>query len=74
MAIGTFLESYDLSGKIIVLFCTSQDNDIDVSMEYIEECCKGAEIFNGLRISDNNADKEIIRSWLTENDLLNHIV
>ena len=33
MAIGSFLESYDLSGKTIVPFCTSQDNGIDVSMD-----------------------------------------
>ena len=36
MAIGSFLESYDLSGKTIIPFCTSQDNDISVSMDYIK--------------------------------------
>jgi len=44
MAIGSFLESYDLSGKTIVPFCTSQDNGIDVSMDYIRKNAK-----NGLR-------------------------
>ena len=35
MAIGSFLESYDLTGKTVIPFCTSQDNDISVSMDYI---------------------------------------
>lgn len=70
MAVGTFLEGYDLSGKTIVPFCTSQDNGIDVSMDYIRECCAGAEVLDGLRIFDNSADEEIIRAWLMERGLL----
>ena len=70
MAVGTFLESYDLSGKKIVPFCTSQDNGIDVSMDYIREVCGDAEILESLRIYDNTASEEQIRSWLTQNGLL----
>lgn len=68
--VGTFLEGYDLSGKTIVPFCTSQDNGIDVSMDYIREACSGAEILNGLRFFDNSASEEQIRSWLDGNGLL----
>lgn len=70
MAVGTFLESYDLSEKTVVPFCTSQDNGIGVSMDYIRDVCGDAEILEGLRIYDNTASEEQIRSWLTENGLL----
>ena len=64
MAIGSFLGSYDLSGKIIVPFCTSQDNGIDVSMDYIRKNAKNAEVLEGHRIH-NSASAEI-KAWLKE--------
>ena len=64
MAIGSFLESYDLSGKTIVPFCTSQDNGIDVSMDYIRKNAKNAEVLEGHRI--HNSDSEEIKTWLKE--------
>lgn len=54
MAIGSFLESYDLSGKTIVPFCTSQDNGIDVSMDYIRKNAKNAEVLEGHRIHNSD--------------------
>lgn len=64
MAIGSFLESYDLSGKTIVPFCTSQDNGIDVSMDYIRKNAKNAEVLEGHRI--HNFDSAEIKTWLKE--------
>ena len=64
MAIGSFLESYDLSGKTIVPFCTSQDNGIDVSMDYIRKNAKNAEVLEGHRI--HNSDSAEIKTWLKE--------
>ena len=64
MAIGSFLESYDLSGKTIVPFCTSQDNGIDVSMDYIRKNAKNAEVLDGHRI--HNSDSAEIKTWLKE--------
>ena len=64
MAIGSFLESYDLSGKSIVPFCTSQDNGIDVSMDYIRKNAKNAEVLEGHRI--HNSDSAEIKTWLKE--------
>lgn len=63
MAIGTFLEHYDLTGKTIVPFCTSQDNDIDVSMKYIRKVSKGAEVLEGYRFSGTTTEADI-RNWL----------
>lgn len=71
MAVGTFLESYDLSGKTIIPFCTSEDNGIEVSMDYIRECSKDAKVIDGLRIAGNSADEETLREWLTEKGLIN---
>ena len=64
MAIGSFLESYDLSGKTIVPFCTSQDNGIDVSMDYIRKNAKNAEVLEGHR--SHNSDSAEIKTWLKE--------
>ncbi|EHI97604.1 hypothetical protein CDLVIII_0883 [Clostridium sp. DL-VIII] len=68
MAIGTFLESYDLRGKTIVPFCTSQDNNIDISMEYINNICKDATVLKGLTV--NQVKEEKIKQWLNEIGLL----
>lgn len=62
MAIGSFLESYDLSGKTIIPFCTSQDNDISVSMDYIRNAAKGANVLEGYRI--HGADVDNVKEWL----------
>lgn len=62
MAIGTFLESYDLTGKTIIPFCTSTDNGIDVSMDYIHEVSPGATVLEGRRI--HNSDLEDVAAWL----------
>ena len=62
MAIGSFLESYDLSGKTVVPFCTSQDNEIDVCMDYICEVSGSATVLDGYRFR-NSSDEDVIR-WL----------
>lgn len=62
MAIGSFLESYDLTGKTIVPFCTSTDNGIDVSMEYIQEVSEGATVLEGYRV--HNSSLEDVSAWL----------
>lgn len=68
MAIGSFLESYDLTGKIVVPFCTSSDNGIDVSMDYIREVSEGAEVMEGYRV--HNSGLEDVAAWLTRIGML----
>ena len=51
-------------GKTIVPFCTSQDNGIDVSMDYIRKNAKNAEVLEGHRI--HNSDSAEIKTWLKE--------
>ena len=62
MAIGSFLESYDLTGKTVVPFCTSTDNGIDVSMDYIREVSEGANVLEGYRV--HNSSLEDVSAWL----------
>lgn len=72
MAVCTFLESYDFSGKKIVPFCTHEGSGIGVSERDIKRLCPGAEILPGLAIrggSVNDADKEI-SGWLKKNGLI----
>lgn len=69
MAIGSFLESYDLSGKTIIPFCTSQDNDISVSMDYIKAVASGANVLDGYRI--HAADVDDVKEWLQRIGVLN---
>lgn len=57
----TFLESYDLSGKIIVPFCTSGGSEYNDSS--LEEAAPGAEIVTGRRF-EAGADREEIVAWV----------
>lgn len=69
MAIGSFLDGYDLSGKTIIPFCTSQDNDISVSMDYIRDAAKEANLLEGYRI--HGADVNDVKEWLQRIGVLN---
>ncbi|MGN0266331.1 MAG: flavodoxin [Lachnospiraceae bacterium] len=71
MAVGSFLESYDLTGKTIVPFCTSADNDIDVSMDYIRKISAGADVLEGYRI--HNSDLEDVAAWLERIHVLEQV-
>ena len=62
MAVGSFLESYDLSGKTVVPFCTSHDNGINICIDYIREVSGGATVLDGFRFR-SASDEDVIR-WL----------
>lgn len=63
--INSFLESYDLTGKLIIPFCTSGGSDIDETMPTFLDSCKGLAVYGERRISGSFQ----IGSWLTELDL-----
>ncbi len=62
MAVYTFLESYDLSGKNIVPFCTSGGSNISESMRHIRKVCKGASVKKGL--TANEISNKRLKKWL----------
>ena len=61
--INTFLESYDLSGKTIMPFCTSGGSGIETSVFAIKSTCPGADVKDGFRGS-SSATAEQIETWI----------
>ena len=60
--IATFLESYDLSDKTIIPFCTSSSDPIDNSLHIFHELCPNANMLDGLRANDENDIAPRLRS------------
>lgn len=60
--INTFLESYDLSGKLIIPFCTSGGSDIAETMPTFLDSCDGLAVYGEKRIlSSDETDR-----WLSD--------
>lgn len=60
--INTFLESYDFSGKKIVLFATSGGSDFGRTAEKLADSCKGAELITG-KLLNGKLDKNELAQW-----------
>ena len=61
--INTFLESYDLSGKIIVPFCTSRGSDTTKEMNaQLQASCPGAD-YKPARCL-NRVTRDMVARWL----------
>lgn len=55
MAVHTFLESYDFTGKTIVPFCTHEGSDMGHSVADIRRLCPGATVMEGVAIRGGKA-------------------
>lgn len=60
--INTFLESYDLSGKKIILFATSGGSGFGDTVKYLSDSAKGAVIKEGRVL--NGASEKDIADWI----------
>lgn len=60
--VNTFLESYNLNGKLIIPFCTSGGSDIDETMPTFLDSCAGLAVYGEKRISSTSE----IDGWLQE--------
>lgn len=60
--VNTFLESYDLAGKLIIPFCTSGESDIDETMPTFLNSCDGLAVYGERRISGTGQ----LDGWLSE--------
>ncbi|MBC8568539.1 NAD(P)H-dependent oxidoreductase [Mogibacterium sp. NSJ-24] len=58
--IKTFLESYDLSGKKIILFATSGGSGLGKTDKELQAICPGAYIQNGRMFSGKLSQKELL--------------
>lgn len=67
--INTFLESYDLTGKLIIPFCTSGGSDIDETMPTFLNSCDGLAVYGERRIRETSQ----IDGWLSELGLTENV-
>lgn len=68
MAVFSFLEEYNFSGKTIIPFCTHEGSGLGRSVEDIKKLCQHSTILDGLAIrgrSVKNADKDV-SEWLSK--------
>ena len=66
IAVFTFLESYDFSGKTIIPFCTHEGSGMGNSERYIKKLCPKAYVKPDLAIrggSVNSEDKQL-ENWI----------
>ena len=72
MAVATFLEKYDFTGKTILPLCTNEGSGMGGSEKTIKQCATGAEVKNGLPVTGSNAASsgENVRRWLAANGLI----
>ena len=72
MAVFTFLERYDFSGKTILPLCTNEGSGMGSSEKDIKKYAKGANLKKGLSINGSAAasSKKSVQKWLAANGLV----
>ena len=72
MAVLTFLERYDFSGKTILPLCTNEGSGMGSSERTIKKYAGGAELKKGLSITGSEAadSKPAVAKWLSSNGLV----
>ena len=72
MAVATFLERYDFTGKKILPLCTNEGSGMGSSERDIKKYASGAEVKKGLPVTGSAAenDGEKVRAWLAKNGLI----
>ena len=68
MAVYTFLEHYDLTGKTIHPFCTHEGSDLSHTVQDIQKTAPGAKVTKGLAIHGSSVDgaKATLENWVRE--------
>ena len=68
MAVYTFLERYDFTGKTIHPFCTHEGSGLSHTVQDIQKAAPGAKVTKGLAIHGSNVDsaKHALESWIQE--------
>lgn len=66
MAVYTFLESYDFTGKTLIPFNTSASGGFGRSLTGIGESAAGATILEGLALTEGELDdaQSCVTTWL----------
>lgn len=68
MAVYTFLENYDFTGKTIHPFCTHEGSGLSHTVQDIQKAAPGAVVTRGLAIHGSNVDdaEKAIEKWVQE--------
>ncbi|MBP5661634.1 MAG: flavodoxin, partial [Clostridia bacterium] len=72
MAVATFLETFDFTGKTILPLCTNEGSGMGSSERTIKQCAPGADVKKGLPITGSDAANAggSVKRWLSANGLL----
>ena len=72
MAVFTFLENFDFSGKTILPLCTNEGSGMGGSERDIKKTCPGANVKSGLSVTGSEAANAAgqVRRWLAGSGLL----
>ena len=72
MAVFTFLESFDFSGKTILPLCTNEGSGMGGSEKDIKKACPGAAVKAGLPITGSRASESgaDVKRWLKANGII----
>ena len=72
MAVATFLEKYDFTGKTILPLCTNEGSGMGGSERTIRQCAPGANVKKGLPVNGSSAASsgESVKRWLKTNGIL----
>ena len=72
MAVATFLEKYDFTGKTILPLCTNEGSGMGSSEIDIRKCAKGVTVKSGLAITGSRAKDsgEAVKKWFAANGLI----
>ena len=72
MAVASFLERYDFTGKTILPLCTNEGSGMGGSERTIRQCAPGADVKKGLPVTGSDAANAggSVKRWLAANGLL----
>ena len=72
MAVFTFLERYDFTGKKILPLCTNEGSGMGSSERDVKKKAKGADVKSGLAITGSKAadSKADLQKWFTASGLI----
>ena len=71
MAVFTFLDAFDFTGKTILPLCTNEGSGMGASERDIAKACPGAKLAKGLSVTGSNAEssKPQVEKWLKANGI-----
>ena len=72
MAVATFLERYDFTGKTVLPLCTNEGSGMGSSERDVKKYAKGADVRPGLAITGSQAEnaKSAVEKWFSANGLM----